>query len=81
MMTMMDAGQVLAAGLQAAAKWEGCKPGSPEERAAAETATGALVLLNSYMEQGVPIPLAWVRAQAQCSAALPGWSSGAMMPL
>jgi len=80
-MTMMDAGEVLAAGLEAAQTWEGCSPGSPEERAAAETATGALVLLNSYMTQGVPLPIAWLRAQVQVSASLPGWSSGAMMPL
>jgi hypothetical protein len=80
-MTMMDAGEVLAQGLAAAEKWEGTRPGSPEERAAAEKATGALVLLNSYMEAGVPIPLTWVKAQAQATAALPGWSSGAMMPL
>jgi hypothetical protein len=78
-MIMMDAGQVLAQGLEAAETWEGCTPGSPEERAAAETATGALVLLNSYMEAGVPLPIGWVRAQVQASAALPGWSSGAMM--
>jgi len=39
------------------------------------------VLLNSYMTQGVPLPIAWLRAQVQVSASLPGWSSGAMMPL
>lgn len=78
-MTMMDAGQVLAQGLEAAEKWEGCIPGSPEEQEAAERATGALILLNSYMTQGVPLPLDWVRAQAQIAASLPGWTSGSMM--
>ena len=76
---MMDAGEVLETGLQAARRWEAARPGSDEERALAEQATGALILLNSYMEQGVPLPLSWVRAQVQVSAALPGWNSGAMM--
>lgn len=77
-MTMMDAGEVLAAGLEAAEKWEGATRGSQEEFAAAEAATGALILLNSYMNAGVPLPLAWVRAQAQLNATMPGWTSGAM---
>jgi hypothetical protein len=75
-MTMMDVGAVLAAGLEAAEKWEGCTRGSPEEQACAERATGALVLLNSYLESGAPIPLAWLPGQARPGMSLSGWASG-----
>jgi hypothetical protein len=75
-MTMMDPGEVLARGLAAAEKWEGATRGSPEELAAAEAATGALVLLNSYLESGAPLPLVWVPGQVRSGMAIGGWSSG-----
>ena len=75
-MTMMDVGAVLAAGLEAAEKWEGCKRGSPEEAAAAERATGALILLNSYLEGGAPMPLAWLPGQNRPGMQLTSWNSG-----
>jgi hypothetical protein len=75
-MTMMDVGAVLAAGLEAAEKWEGCTRGSPEEQAYAEQATGALILLNSYLTGGAPIPLSWLPGQVRPGMGLGGWASG-----
>jgi hypothetical protein len=73
-----DTGGLLERGLDAARAWEGAKPGSAEERAAAEQATGALVLLDAALSRGGILPPPWEHALAQ--PLLGGWSSGAMVP-
>jgi hypothetical protein len=75
---IMDTGKVLADGLDAARAWEGASPGSPAERAAAEKATGALVLLHAALSRGGLLPQPWEHALAQ--PLIGGWASGASVP-
>lgn len=59
----VDIGHVLQSGLDAAQRWEAVPPDSRDAAEAAETATGALVLINAYLERGGALPVTWAAAR------------------
>jgi hypothetical protein len=69
-----DTTELLHRALEAAEQWEGAPAGSPEERAAAETATGSLTELHEELRRGGHLPAAWCNAQPPVPV---GNSSGA----
>lgn len=73
----MDAGRLLWQGLRAAEEWEQAQPGSPEERAAAETATSSLLGLHITLSQGGRLPEPWIKA---LPPGIGSFGSGAMIP-
>jgi hypothetical protein len=75
-MAETDAGRLLWRGLQAAQDWENAPAGSAEERAAAETATSALLGLHTALSQGARLPEPWIKARPP---SVGGYSSGAMI--
>lgn len=62
---MADTGRLLWQGLRAAERWHDAPEGSAAERAAAETATGSLILLHRELAAGGPLPEPWASAQAR----------------
>ena len=62
-----DTTAILHRALEAAEQWEAARWGSPEQYAAAETATGMIVLLHRELHEGGPLPAAWCNAQPPVS--------------
>lgn len=73
---MIDTGRLLWQGLRAAEAWESAPAGSAEERAAAETATGALLGIHAALSQGDRLPEPWIKA---LPPSIGGFSSGAQL--
>lgn len=67
---------MLGRALHAAETWEDAPAGSAEERAAAETATGMIVLLHHELHEGGQLPAAWCNARPPAAGSMISGAGG-----
>jgi hypothetical protein len=70
-----DTTALLHRALEAAEEWESAPIGSTAQYAAAEIATGAIVLLHHELHEGGHLPAAWCNAQPPVSTHISGSGS------